>query len=67
MKMCPKHVKICYFYAEIVQLRLILTHLELFWGKTGGGGEKIFLGKCPHAPLWHCHCLSNYTDFIRIV
>ena len=31
LKKCPpKHVKICYFYAEIVKFGLISTHSKLF-------------------------------------
>ena len=40
------------FSAEIVKFGLILTHLKLFWGKTGG--KKIFFGgKMPPMPPPH--------------
>ena len=33
--MGEKRANICHFYAEIVKLGLILTHLQLLWEKTG--------------------------------
>ena len=41
VEMCVKHPTICHFYAEIVKFWLILTYLELFFGKSGRG-QKIF-------------------------
>ena len=62
IKMCVKHLKICYFaifYAEIVKLGLILTQLLLFF-EGGGRGGKIFWGKYPHAPVVSPLCCDKY-------
>ena len=42
------------------------TFVIILEGK--GGGEKIFLGGCPHAPLWHHHCIAHYLlDLHKVV
>ena len=39
-------------YAEVIKFGLILTHLSLFWGKTGGGEqENICGGNAPMPPV----------------
>ena len=39
----------CHFYGEIVKFGLILTHLKLFRGQTGGARQH-FEGKMPPMP-----------------
>ena len=46
-----------YDYAKIDKSRLNLTHLILFWGRTGGGGlENIFW----YMPLCFCGAVTDY-------
>ena len=54
---CEAFAFLYHFYAEIVKFGLILTHLKLFWGKTGGSEENNLGGKflpCPCSTATVC-------------
>ena len=57
--MRSSHAKMCHFNAEPVKFGLILTHLKLFWGQTGGG-KKIFLGKMHPPKIQTCGCNCHH-------
>ena len=61
-----KILSFCHFYAEVVKFGLILTHLKLFGGQTGGGKKHIFWGQMPPCPLWCCRHRSCCLQKIHV-